>query len=415
MPALNEGKNIGPLVERLWQTINELKLAAEIIVVDGGSTDDTWAVAEKFGAVCILQRRIGYGGALREGFLRAKGDYVLTLDSDLSHPPEFLTKMWPLRNESDIIVGSRFTKGGRSDAPFIRHLLSKILNSVFAFTLSVPIRDSSSGYRLYRRSVLSPDLYHPENFNILQEILIRAYSDGYQVREIPLHYEERATGKSHVSFVKFAISYLPTLYRLWKLRNSVTAADYEYRAYFSRHPLQRYWVRKRARLLREFCGEPKQLLDVGCGSSYFTVTTPMAVALDIEPQKLRFLAPTHETRLQANAESLPFANETFDQIVLSQLLNYVENVNLAIREANRVLKPAGTLVIAVPDSRRLGWRVIGTLYRRLPNTQAAPEQHQFTRSELIDRLAENGFRTLKYSYICGAELVLKCQKVENLN
>lgn len=414
IPTLNEGKNIGPLIERLWQTIHGLQISAEIIVVDGGSTDETWAVAENSGAICLLQRRLGYGGALREGFLRAKGDYVMTLDSDLSHPPELLTTLWPLRGESDVIIGSRFTKGGRSDAPLTRHLLSRILNSVFAITLSIPIRDTSSGYRLYRRSVLCPDRYRPENFNILQEVLVRAYSDGYQVREVPLHYQERAAGDSHVSFVKFAISYLPTLYRLWKLRNSVTAADYEYRAYFSRHPLQRHWIRKRTRLLREFCGETKQLLDVGCGSSYFTVSTPAAVALDVAPGKLRFLGPTHETCVQANAESLPFAAESFDQIVMSQVLNYVENLDLAIREANRVLKTNGTLVIAVPDSRRIGWRLFGTLYRFLPNTQAALEHHQFSRSALVDQLAERGFRALRYRYICGAELVLKCQKVETL-
>lgn len=415
IPALNEGLNIGPLVERLWNTTKELGIPAEIIVVDGGSSDQTWQAAAERGATCILQRRLGYAGALREGFLAARGEYVLTLDSDLSHPPELLKEIWARRDQADIIVASRFAKGGRSDAPVTRHLLSKLLNAVFSISLSLPIKDLSSGYRFYKKEAVSLGAYHPENFNILQEILVQAYSEGYSVLEVPLHYEERATGASHVSFAKFALSYLPTLYRLWKLRTSPNSADYEFRAFNSRHPLQRYWIRKRLALISFFLGEkPSRILDVGSGSNHLTATTRGVVALDIEPKKVRFMARTEATAVHGDAQKLPFEDASFDRVVMSEVLPYVDDVAAAIREAHRVLTKGGILIVCVPDFRRLTWRIIGSLYRLLPNVRPieAKSRHRFTRSRLVEHMANTGFRALKYRYICGAELVIAFQKVE---
>ncbi len=411
VPALNEGKNVGPLIDRIWSTMRILGLKAEILIIDGGSTDETWRIAESKGAHCILQRRLGYGGALREGFQNAHGEYVLTMDCDLSHPPELAQTLWPERVNADVIVGSRFVPGGSSKAPPVRSFLSQVLNFVFMNLLAFPVRDSSSGYRLYKRSVLRPDLYGPENFNILQEILVRAYTDGFKIKEIPLAYEPRASGVSHVSIAKFALSYLPTLYRLWKLRNSTDAADYEFRAFSSRHPLQRYWIRTREQLLHGFHIEGARTLDIGSGSSHYTATRPECIALDINSKKLRFLGTKVRNRIQADAWLLPFADASFEQVVVSQTLSYVKRISEALKEINRVLKPGGTLIVAVPDSRRIGWRILGALYHSLPNIAPDQVQNKFARSTLVDLLADKGFRSLKYQYICGSELILKCKKI----
>lgn len=414
IPTLNEGQNIGPLIDRLWKTTSELALATEIIVVDGGSKDQTWKEAEQRGARCLLQRRLGYAGALLEGFHAAAGEYVLTLDSDLSHPPELLKELWASRDEADIIIGSRFAQGGSSEAPVMRHLLSLILNSVFSIGLSIPVKDISSGYRLYKREALNLKTYRPENFNILQEVLVRAYAGGFSIKEVPLRYEERASGESHVSLVKFAISYLPTFYRLWKLRNSLSTADYEYRSYSSRHPLQRYWIRKRIALIKQLLREPKRVIDIGSGSGVLATMIPGIVAVDNEPQKVRFLARRGVNAIVADAEKLPFADTSFDQVVLSEVLPYVENVEQAIKEAHRVMVKDGIAVVCVPDSRRLAWRFFGALYRLLPNVKSSQKQAltQFTRISIVNHFADNGFRALKYRYICGAELVIAFQKVE---
>ena len=412
IPALNEGDNIGPLLERLRRTITALGTATEIIVVDGGSKDQTWEVAEKFGARCILQRGPGYASALLEGVQAALGAYIVTLDSDLSHPPELLKDLWPARTEADVIIASRFIPGGSSEAPLMRHSLSRILNGMFSIGLSIPVGDSSSGYRLYKREALNLATFRPQNFNVLQEMLVRAYTAGFKVKEIPLNYEERASGSSHVSFVTFAASYVPTFYRLWKLRNLVATADYEYRSYWSRHLLQRYWIRKRLSLIREFLGASKRMLDIGSGSNYLAATLPGLVAVDIEPQKVRFLSRLGVQAQVADAERLPFSNGSFDRVIMSQLLPYVEHVDTAIKEASRVLAPGGRAIVCVPDSQRFAWGIFGALYQMLPNVRASETKMAtpFTRASLVDTFAAHGFRGLEYHYICGAELVMLFQK-----
>lgn len=141
---------------------------------------------------------------------------------------------------------------------------------------------------------------------------------------------------------------------------------------------------------------------------------PELVAVDNEPQKVRFLSRRGVNAVVADAEKLPFSNESFDQVVLSEVLPFVGNVELAITEARRVLRKDGIAVVCVPDSRRLAWRFFGFLYSLLPNVKYSQKRTltDFTRISIVNYFADNGFRALKYRYICGAELVIAFQRVE---
>jgi dolichol-phosphate mannosyltransferase len=412
LAAMNEAGNIGPLIREISAQLRQLELSFEVIVVDGGSHDETRAQSEEAGARSILQRRIGYGGAVREGFLAARGDYILTLDADCSHPPSLIPELWRERERADVVIGSRFVFGGKSEAPLFRQVLPRILSRTFASLLSLPVRDSSSGYRLYRRTVLKPHSYRYENFNILQEILVKAFADGFNFAEVPLHYYPRRGGTSHVRLVKFCLSYISTLYRMWLLRHSPQAADYELHAYDSRHLLQRYWQRRRTRIVSEFVKGSASLLDAGCGSSKFTTLHPECLALDVRREKLRAIRPTNPRRVQADAQHLPFKNNGFDGLLLSEVIPYVEDTSSLIREAHRVLKDGGKLVLTIPDESRLSWKLIGFLYSRLlPNVRQSPQITRLTRAEVAELLAVNSFRISRYRYIAGAELVLLAERV----
>jgi len=76
------------------------------------------------------------------------------MDADLSHPPTFVADLWAHRDEAEVLVASRYVPGGAATMPLLRALLSRILNRVFARGLGVPLEDLSSGFRLYRTSVL---------------------------------------------------------------------------------------------------------------------------------------------------------------------------------------------------------------------------------------------------------------------
>src|SRR5262245_37431857 len=122
--ALNERGNIGIVVSGIKEVLERLKLRYEVIVVHGGSADGTKEEAENAGAKTILQRRIGYGGALREGFMAAQGEFVLTMDADRSHPPAVFEELWSKRTEAEIVVASRYVHGGGSGATAFRAILS---------------------------------------------------------------------------------------------------------------------------------------------------------------------------------------------------------------------------------------------------------------------------------------------------
>ncbi|MCL5270087.1 MAG: glycosyltransferase family 2 protein [bacterium] len=218
IPALNEAGNIGELITRARRVLDHEGMRYEILIVDGGSTDGTIAEAERAGAAAIRQHGRGYGGALRGGIEAARGDYVVTMDSDLSHEPEFIATLWAARDRSTIVIASRYVAGGRADMAPFRYVLSRILNAVFTTILRIPVKDISSGFRLYRRSAIASQRFEAADFDVLEEILIRLYVGGHVPAEVPFHYRTRKEGKSHAKLFRFAIAYLSTLYRMARLR-----------------------------------------------------------------------------------------------------------------------------------------------------------------------------------------------------
>ena len=102
-------------------------------------------------------------------------------------------------------------------------------------------------------------------FDILQEILIRMVAEGYRVREVPFRYRSARTSRGWLA--RYALSNLKTFGATWKLRNSIASADYDARAYDSVIPLQRYWQRRRYRVITTMAAGAQRVLDVGSGSS----------------------------------------------------------------------------------------------------------------------------------------------------
>jgi dolichol-phosphate mannosyltransferase len=218
IPALNEAGNIGELIARCRRVIARLDVAAEIIVVDGGSTDGTVAEAEAAGGRVIAQEGRGYGGALRTGFTAARGRHIQTMDSDLSHEPEVIQSLWQARDRADVVIASRYVPGGSADMPWFRAVLSRILNVTFTTAFRLPVHDISSGFRLYRADALKRVTFHASDFDVLEEILILIYNAGGSITEVAFRYRPRQAGRSHAKLFKFGMAYCRTFYAMWKLR-----------------------------------------------------------------------------------------------------------------------------------------------------------------------------------------------------
>jgi SAM-dependent methyltransferase len=286
-----------------------------------------------------------------------------------------------------------------------------VLNTVYSRALSVPVRDMSSGFRLYRRAVLESLATVSRDFDALPEILTRLYAEGRRIVEVPFRFASRGAGHSHVRLLHFAWAYLKTLRRLWALRNSIESADYDYRAFDSVIPLQRYWQRARHRLVLGFMPAGGRVLDVGCGSSRILLDLPEAVGVDVLLGKLRFVSRWHPRVGQASIFALPFRDATFDTVICSQVIEHVRDEPVVLGELTRVLRRGGTLVLGTPDYGRILWNVTEWLYARVaPGGYADEHITRFDRRGLERRLVDLGYEVLDCRYVGGGEMILKARR-----
>src|SRR2546430_5217751 len=412
LPALNEAQNLDRVLPELKKALAALGPTHEIIVVDGGSSDGTQDVVRKHEVRLVTQKLPGFGGAYRAGFEQARGEFLLTLDADGSHDPAFLTDLWTARTEGDVVIASRYVPGGAAEMPAWRRLLSRVLNVTFRRGLSPPVHDLSSGFGLYHRAVLQHLKLKGTDFDVLEEILIRALAAGYRVHEVPFKYRARVAGHSHARLFKFALSYLRTFLAMWRLRNSIASADYDARAYDSVIPLQRYWQRGRYKAITRLAGGYTQVLDVGCGSSRILGAIRGMVGLDIQLHKLRYSRRYGNQLVHGSIFELPFADGSFDCVICSEVVEHIPAQEKPFDELARVLKTGGRPVVGTPDYDRWRWRALEWLYGRLsPGGYADEHIPHYTRANLGLYLQGKGFAIEGVEYVGGSEMIFSLKKL----
>jgi dolichol-phosphate mannosyltransferase len=412
IPARSESNNLSLLLPQLWEVLNSLNIQSEIIIIDELADEETRKIARVNQAVLLTPPAQGYGAALQAGFQHACSDFVLTMDADFSHPPDFIRDLWAARFSAEMIIASRYVPGGKACMPRTRLWLSKVLNTFFSRGLDFPVRDMSSGYRLYAGSVLRNLTLNSMDFDILQEALVNILVEGYRVREVPFCYQPRRAGSSHARVLKFGIAYLKTFRRLWKLRNSIASADYDARAYVTLLPPQRYWQRQRYKIIVGKIRAETKCLDVGCGSSRIIGSLPeKSIAVDILARKLRYSRRYGKDLLQASGLCLPLSDETFPCVVCSQMIEHIPRGQV-LDELDRVLQPGGRLVLGTPDYDHWQWRVTERIYKLvLPQAYADEHISHYTFKELENEfVTKRGYFLEDVRYILQGELILCLRK-----
>jgi dolichol-phosphate mannosyltransferase len=406
-----EGIALQPLLTQLHKELDDLKIPYEVLLAVFHPDSATQETLAQFGRVIMLEED-AYGKALQTGLEQATGRYLLTMDADFSHPPSFVKDLWQARARAEILIASRYIRGGVANMPAGRLFFSRLLNLVFSRGLDLKVADMSSGFRLYRTEMIRSLKAQSSGLDILQEILVRALLEGFRILEIPFHFTPRRPSATGKRVFRFGLSYLKTFTRLWKLRNSVASADYDARAYHALMPPQRYWQRQRYRLVSQLLRGEGVCLDIGCGSSRIQENLPAgSVVLDILMRKLRYSQRYRHARVNGSALELPVSTAAFPCVLCSQVIEHIPRANVC-GELDRVLQPGGLLILGTPDYAKWQWNVIEWLYKLLlPQAYADEHITHYTQAELLTEfVTRRGYTLEAIHYILQGELILALRK-----
>ena len=210
IPTYNESENISRLLDQIVAlSMKNLK----IVIVDDHSPDGTASIIKKYmenNSNIYLVERMGTRGRGTAGIvgydfaLKLGADEIVEMDSDFSHPPSELPKLFDGLSRADIVIASRLTDGAVDGRPTLRRVITKLANIYVKFWLQSPrhksrVIDWTTGYRAYRKTVfekIPPATLNAKGPSIIQEVLYRALNLGFTVEEIPFHMIDRVSGKS---------------------------------------------------------------------------------------------------------------------------------------------------------------------------------------------------------------------------
>jgi glycosyltransferase involved in cell wall biosynthesis len=174
----------------------------EILVVDGGSTDNTRQIGHQLGARVITESRKGYGRAYKTGFQEANGDIIVTMDADDTYPAEligeYIEKL--IETDSDFITINRFARMERRSMSFVHKIGNKILSKTMNLIFSNVVNDSQSGMWIMKKAFANQINLVSDDMCLSEEIKIIAF-EYFRAKELPGHYSER-TGSAKLATLR---------------------------------------------------------------------------------------------------------------------------------------------------------------------------------------------------------------------
>ena len=201
IPVYNEELTVGNVIDRVKVALQKIGLQHEIIVVDDHSNDNSIEVVREHNSKLYrLKQHMGKGYGLRAGFAKAKGDIIITIDSDGSHRPEELPRVIApvLKDQADLVIGSRYLNQKNVAARKLNAFGVRIFNVLIQFLTGTTVTDSQSGYRAMKREVLNKQKLKSGGYEIESEMLVKTAKEGFRVAEVPISFEQRTYGHSGV-------------------------------------------------------------------------------------------------------------------------------------------------------------------------------------------------------------------------
>lgn len=225
IPTYNESQNILDMLRSIKENLPG-SVSAQAIVVDDNSPDGTGRLVEEHlrgmkkianYTIEVIHRKAktNLSSAILHGIRHARGETIVVMDSDFSHPPQIIPKLLEaLRNRCDIAVASRYIWGGRIDGwPAKRRILSRLGTAVAKYGLGIKATDPMSGFFAFRKSLVDGVSIDGLGFKILMEILVKAR--GARITEIPYTFRDRRLGQSKMGWPVIS-DYCRSVWRLFR-------------------------------------------------------------------------------------------------------------------------------------------------------------------------------------------------------
>jgi dolichol-phosphate mannosyltransferase len=226
VPTYNESQNILAILKSIEENLPKNK-PVETIVVDDNSPDGTGGIVEEYintvkkatgYTIGVIRRKAkeGLSSAILKGIESSKGQTIVVMDSDRSHPPDIIPKMVDTldNSECDIVVASRYVKGGSVSGWSIkRKLISKVATRIAQHGLGVGQKDPLSGFFAFRRNILDGLKLDAIGYKMLLEILVK--TKGARVKEIPYSFTNRIQGESKLG-TRVIFDYIRAIWKLYR-------------------------------------------------------------------------------------------------------------------------------------------------------------------------------------------------------
>ncbi len=226
LPTYNESQNIVNILKSIKENIPK-GISTETIVIDDNSPDGTGKIVDDYisnikkiaeNTIDIIHRtaKNGLSSAILNGIQRSKGDTILVMDSDFSHPPQIIPKMIEAIKHSqyDLVVASRYITGGKIQGWSIkRKLMSKVATFIAKKGLNVKTKDPMSGFFAFKKNIINELNFDALGYKFLLELLVK--TKGVHVKEIPYTFENRTLGSSKLDSSTI-VDYLKSVWKLYK-------------------------------------------------------------------------------------------------------------------------------------------------------------------------------------------------------
>ena len=221
IPSYKEEENLRVILPKLVSVLNRTELSYEILIIDTlNPMDETKILCASFGHHVRYLNREGknnyYGDAIRTGVAKTEGEYLIFMDADGSHDPEFIAQLYKYKDEFDVVIASRYIKGGSTKNSKISVLMSLAVNLIYSLVLNLNCKDVSNSFKLYKSKDIKNINLASNNFEIVEEILfkLKKKNKNLKIKELPFTFNERMFGKTKRNLLIFMLTYIYTLVKL---------------------------------------------------------------------------------------------------------------------------------------------------------------------------------------------------------